>query len=351
MQERPFADTGVISLDPLITYTKRHVPTPIGLAGRCPELFTGRPSLHLIGVCWALYPGDIAEIASEIRRMASVLPNALFVFLATSDHDLYRLSAAGIPCLLANTAIFTDEKIFRPMPPFEEPGFAYDAIYNARFEPYKRHELARLIQNLALVYDSRFDGSESPFANEVRAMFPKAHYINHDLGGGAYVSLDKSMVTRELNRSRCGLCLSEVEGYMRAAMEYLLCGLPIVTTESIGGRDRYFQHPFVIKTSADPQSVRDAVAEMVGRKLNKHAIRDHVGRIVDFERRNFLAATNTIVRDVFGTTSFFSTVRPFIETYPFCDPDAQWSRIRLEPLADALGVTLAPLADTKLEQQ
>src|SRR5271169_3219721 len=89
-----FLDTGVLSIDPLVTYTKRHRPTPLGLAGACPELFSGRRSLHFVSPCWSLYPDDISEIAREWTRVSRLLPDSAIVFLANTDFDAFRLSSA-----------------------------------------------------------------------------------------------------------------------------------------------------------------------------------------------------------------------------------------------------------------
>jgi glycosyltransferase involved in cell wall biosynthesis len=339
-----FADAGILTLDPLITYSKRHTSrTPIGLAGGCPELFAGRTSLHIVGACWLLYDSDIADIAAHVRRLATILPQSHFVFLSTTDHDVYRLAAAGVPTILANASIFANGQVLRPLPPFDGSGMAYDAICNARFEPYKRHELARLVDNLALIYDNRFDGSESPTEKEIRALLPTARYLNHEFGGGQYKRLDKETIARENNRARCGLCLSRIEGYMTASIEYLLCGTPVVTTQSVGGRDRYFASPFAITVPDDPQAIADAVTEMGRRQLNKLAIRDHIGRIVEFERRNFLSVLNTVIGDLFGRRAQLASVQPFTNTYPFAEPDQDWFRARLQRVAAALGVTLPPV--------
>lgn len=201
---------------------------------------------------WVLHDWAIAEIAAEIKRVSQILPQASFLFLGTTEFDTYRLSAAGVPSFVACSSIFVDENVFRPLPPFDGSGFEFDAIYNARMEPYKRHELATRIENLALIYDCRFDGSASPFEASVREWLPNARYLNHELGKGRYLRLDKPTIANELNRARCGLCLSAEEGEMRASMEYLLAGLPIVSTKSLGDRDRYFANPYAIIAPDDP---------------------------------------------------------------------------------------------------
>lgn len=336
-------DTGILSLDPLITYTKRHPPTPIGVAGAIPELFAGQPSLHIISPSWYLHDWAIAEIASEIQRASVILPDARFLFLAASEHDAYRLAKAGIDCFATNSSIFTNERIFRPLLPLDGAGRRYDAVYNARFEPYKRHELAAKVESVALIYD-RFDRNASKRENDIRQWLPTAHYLNHEYGNGQYRKLDTGEISVELNRAYCGLCLSAEEGEMRASIEYLLCGIPVVSTKSIGGRDRYFDSPYAIVTADDPQAIADAVAEMKRRKLGKAAVRDHVGRIVAHERSGFLKTLNLISHDIFGARGAFEDVRAFIDVLPFTDPTEQWSRVRLQPLADFLGKNLPPKA-------
>ncbi|MGD0142730.1 MAG: hypothetical protein ABSC92_06205 [Rhizomicrobium sp.] len=337
-----FENTGILSVDPLVTFTKRHLPTPLGLVGAWPELFRGRSSLNLISACWTLHRGDIAEIAREWKRVSSLLPEAMIVFLANTDLDAARLSAAGVPSITANSTILVDERIFKPLPAFNFSDAKYGAIYNARFEPYKRHELARLVDNLALLYDAQFDGSAPPHEARIREHLPRANYLNHRHGGGVHVVLDKTTVTREINASRCGLCLSAEEGAMRASMEYLLCGIPVVSTESTGGRDRYYQEPFAIVVPDSPEAVRDAVVEIAARNLNKLAIREHIGRIVEFERRNLLSAVNAIGREHFGRARLFEEIGPFLRAHPFTAPGEGWSRKRLLPVAQTFGIALPP---------
>lgn len=338
-----FWTTGVLSVDPVVTYTKRHPPTPIGLAGASPELFSGRRSLHLVTPCWTLYAEDIAEMAQELRRLSAILPQATIVFLANTDDDALLLNNAGVPAILGNSAIFVDERAFKPLPAFDFSDAAYDAIYNARFEAYKRHSLAREVDRLALIYDARFDGSTSPLEQEVRRTLSRARFLNHELGNGAYAAMNKEAITRELNRARCGLCLSRVEGSARVSMEYLLCGLPVVSTHSTGGRDRYYLPEYTTIVSANPEAVRAAVDDMVGRKFNKLAIRSQVGAVVEFERSNLLTAVNALVREHLGAKHLFEDLKPFIEANPFTEPMNDWSRQRLLPVAEALGRTLAPI--------
>jgi hypothetical protein len=346
MVEDCLLECGIVSTDPLVTFSKRHTPTPIGIAGGCSELFRSGPSLHLVSPCWALHPEDIAEIAAETKRLATVLPKARLVVLANTDMEGLRLSIAGAQAIVGNSTVFVDERIFKPMPAFDGSDAEFDAIYNARFEPYKRHELAKKTENLALIYDPQFDGSSSPLEPEIRKLLPHARFLNHEIGKGQHLRLSRETVAREVNRARVGLCLSDEEGSMRAAMEYLLCGLPIVTTRSAGGRDRYYHAPFVLVVRDDPDEVGAAVAELIARNLNKLQVREYIGRIVAFERRNLLAAINAIAREHFGISEMFTTPEPFIRAQPFTDPTSDWGREKIERAAKTLGIALPAVANS-----
>jgi glycosyltransferase involved in cell wall biosynthesis len=321
----------------MVTYTKRHLPTPIGLSGACPDLFRGRKSVHFVSPAWTYHRSDIQEIASCWRSTMQILPDATIIFLASTEYEATKLSEAGVPTAVCNVAIFVDEHVFQPLEPASFAEAEFDAIYNARLEPYKRHALAADVERLALIWDRRFDGTSSPYDREVAVSLSDARCLNLEFGAGEYHAFMPQEVARQLARARCGLCLSAEEGVMRASMEYLLCGLPIVTTKNKGGRDRYYGDPYVVFAEDEPAAVAAAVREINGRNLNKFAIRNHIAQLVDFERRNFLRLANDLVLAQFGIVNLFSSLRPFIECFPFVEPLSNWSRVRLLPLAQLVG--------------
>jgi glycosyltransferase involved in cell wall biosynthesis len=60
---------------------------------------------------------------------------------------------------------------------------------------------------------------------------------------------------------------------MFASTEYLLCGVPVVTTVSRGGRDYFFAPEFCTTVEPDPQAVGRAVADLVRRAPPPETIR------------------------------------------------------------------------------
>jgi hypothetical protein len=202
-----FRDTGIISVEPMVTYTKRHAPTPIGISGACADLFRGRKSLHFVAPVWTYSDADISEIAAYWRNTMQKLPDALIVFLASTEYEAVELSKAGVPAVVCNVSIFVDEKVFRPLAPMNLWDAEFDAIYNARLEPYKRHALASDVNKLALIWDRRFDGTSSPYDQEVISTLSNANHLNIEKSSGKYKSFALQEVAHELARAKCGLLI------------------------------------------------------------------------------------------------------------------------------------------------
>jgi glycosyltransferase involved in cell wall biosynthesis len=94
-------------------------------------------------------------------------------------------------------------------------------------------------------------------------------------------------VNLHLNQSRVGLILSSLEGGNYASMQYLLCGLPVVTTRNRGGRDSFFHEDYVIWADDNPTSVAQAVSELISRDLDPMQIRAATLDRINKHRRVF----------------------------------------------------------------
>lgn len=290
----------IISGSPLITIsTAEHGHISLrNLAVLMPKLFDVKQGLHLLSLTWNLErPQFIEKLTVSLREAQAQLPGHLFVVLANSETEVLHCSQAGIACIPANGSIFVSETEWRPCQP--QPGLAgQDAIYIARLSPMKRHKLAAAIDRLILVYGPPVDiDAETALAN-AKAILPNAHYANHAYGEYAY--LDAGTIGRLVCSANVGLCLSADEGYMRASIQYLLCGRPLVSTRSLGGRDRYYSLPFCMVVDDDADAVARGVHELASRKLDPQRIRTHTAELIAFERHNFLAALRRMASGYFG---------------------------------------------------
>ncbi|TIW59263.1 MAG: glycosyltransferase, partial [Mesorhizobium sp.] len=143
--------------------------------------------------------------------------------------------------IFSNHNLMISEDIFRPLP---DVSVEYDAVYNGRISHTKRHYLAFEIERLVHVTSSIGElppAGDRAFIRRLQAQSP-LHRIANPLVDDLAGRLSPDEVNHVYNQAAVGLCLSAVEGAMYSSMEYLLAGLPIVSTPSIGGRDVYF-HP------------------------------------------------------------------------------------------------------------
>ncbi len=298
----------VLSTDPLVTVGKYEGRFPMGLASVWPERFERDPSLHFLGLPWTAEPPGVAEsIARDVVEWRARLPLARFVLMANTEYEAALLSQAGVPNIVANNSVFIDERIYAPPSGPNAGPKRYDAAYVARLDPFKRHELAAGIPTLVLMYGMQ-PGEDY---ERVKRILPHAHFANHERNGGDYGVLSQSDVCEILNRSRVGLCLSALEGAMRAAIEYALCGLAVVSTASVGGRERFLIGPHVRMVEDDADAVARAVAELKAKAFNPIAIRELTGRLLAFDRYNFLQSANRIAARELGRHELFRSFAPF----------------------------------------
>ena len=75
---------------------------------------------------------------------------------------------------------------------------------------------------------------------------------------------------------------------MFASMEYLMCGVPVVTTRNRGGRNRYFTTYNSTFVAARPEAVARAVSDYVARPPDPTRIRQEVMSLVRRDRLAYL---------------------------------------------------------------
>jgi hypothetical protein len=214
--------------------------------------FAGGRECHILATpSWRM-----ADQLDEARELDQWLrrehPNAKLSVMTASEADAGLVSGRGVEAIWSSDAAFADERIY--FPELDEPKI-YDAVHNAQTKPFKRHELAHKVDNLALITFAEGDGP--PVAEVVRG-YPHLSYVNYSDRGG-HQRLDSAAVRGVLSQARCGLLLSAVEGANRASMEYFLCGLPLVTTPSYGGRDEMYDPRHVTMVEPDARAVEAAV--------------------------------------------------------------------------------------------
>jgi glycosyltransferase involved in cell wall biosynthesis len=285
----------LISKDPPIVLGGLHGRVgdfPLGSASLDAFLRNERPMYFFFCPQWSLtseaYLRDnVAVLADRMKRF----PQHTFTVLVNDPTDLILLKKA-LPALnvfVWNTNCTADVSLFAG-PPAEAVEPEFDAVYIARFSAYKRLELAAEVERLCLV--TRAVGPDQVAA--LRAILPQAYVPNIGEDGQPRVLAPKQ-VAGILQRSRCGLMLSGIEGQTRSIMEYLLCGLPVVTTPNYGGRDRFLTPSNSLFAAPDPVSVAASVNLVPHVGFDPPAIRAEALRAMEIERKLLVDIVNAVI--------------------------------------------------------
>jgi glycosyltransferase involved in cell wall biosynthesis len=204
-----------------------------------------------------------------------------FFFLFNTAEEMNRYTSAGFVGELINQNCWLPWDLsMRHIPEMTKK---YDAVYVGRFTPFKRHWLANNVNSLALVIGDLMGAEEAQG-------LPPHTYRNE-------VPLDEDGVAKIINESKCGLILSETEGACFASSEYLLCGIPVVSTRSKGGRDIWYNDYNSIQVEENPASVAEAVEYFVKNPRDPNKIRnDHIKKSLEF-RETFIRVLKNLFHE------------------------------------------------------
>lgn len=303
----------VLHAEPLISFSGHRRELGIGLANVIGKRVSGRPAWFLISPTWTIE----GEAAARSCRDRAVLhraenPDHRLIFVCNTPEEAAGLQQVGEAAFFGVKTANTPDWIFRPLDGMEPE---FDAIYNAQLVPWKRQELSLGIESCAFLFHRGLPvpdiaATEQAIIAQHAAAAPGHVFINQFGTDGAPIRLPPAEVNRHLNRARVGLCLSATEGPMIASAEYLLSGLPIVSTPSVGGRHIYFDDEFCLVVPADPRSIAEAVGTLKDRGIPRSYVREKTLGRMDKDRARFLGLLNAILAES-GVEPSFSMPWPF----------------------------------------
>ena len=205
----------------------------------------GEKFTMLLQLGWS---AELPEVAEELKtRLAEAkkaFPEARFIILANAVKEVEIIKEFNEVYLASHNA-FLDPARY----PLAKSGKRkFDALYIARITPFKRHELAEKIEKLHLI--GSYAEKEKEYFTQTIARFPHAVWSQ---------KVPSFFIGRKICEAACGLALSAVEGAMFSCGEYSLCGVPVVNTRNLGGRDTLLPD-FAVRYAEDNA---DSVAENV----------------------------------------------------------------------------------------
>jgi glycosyltransferase involved in cell wall biosynthesis len=252
---------------------------------------TLRTSIHVVcSIGWSMEsPRQVLKLLVILLRTKLFYPRINFSILANTPKEYRLLRLFGIRATLCHQNCFIDEQIINIKPAIEKK---YDAVYNAVLSGFKRHLLAKDVQRLALI-TYRFENTG--YKEYLDAHLDHPVWVNYQWGEEP-VFLNNQQLVETYNAACVGLALSAVEGAMYASTEYLLCGIPVVTTTSKGGRDVYFSSDNSLTVEDRPEAVAAAVRDLKASQKDPYVIRERTLERMKRDRAAFIAHVNAIIR-------------------------------------------------------
>lgn len=220
-------------------------------------IFSTNPMLHIDNIIWECPDLDTMLLANEYK----------FTYI------------------FANHNCWLDYNIFK----LKNIDKKYTMVMNCRPErEFKRPYLARAVPNIAYIKGKLYKINDSYDYSELQYSF-----INE-------IRISPEKVNDIYSESYCGGIFSSKEGACYSSSEYLLCGLPVVSTVGRGGRDTWFNEDNSIIVEADEFAVKTAVETWIERynsgKVNPSAIREKHIQLQNQMRNNF----NDKVQEIFN---------------------------------------------------
>lgn len=319
-----YAASAVLNARPLVSYSGISPNLLLGLASAAGGPLRGRDAWFLLSPTWSVeWDGG----AKEFRRRAILHrarhPHHRLIFVVNAQKNVDELRAVGEAAFFFNKTATIPEWIFRPLP---NASCEFDAIYNAQLRLWKRHELTMAIERCAFVFHRGGAGADI-IEGEQEILRRHSGYSRHVFLNtfdkhGVPVRLPPAVVNAVLNRASVGLCLSAIEGAMFAATEYLLAGLPIVTTPSVGGRDVYFDPDYCITVPPEPAAVAAAVRALKDRQIPRDHIRAKTLQRIEADRRRFLEFLSRLLAEA-------GSRRRLDRPWPFSKPvTMEWNPVQ-----------------------
>ncbi len=290
------AGYSMVSADPPIFVVAHWMDEELRFSSSMEQIYTflaERRAYFLLVWHWHIdKPERVAWVLRYEQQHRRAFPGHRFIHLCNtvSQHDVF--AAAGLEAVLCSHNALVDERIYHPLPATPK---RFDAVYDARLKAYKRHELASALDSLALIY-ANTPGIDNPAAAaKILSGLTQAYSFNQD-AAGAYVQLTDSEVNGCLNQCRVGLCLSAVEGANYASIQYLLSGLPVVSTASKGGRDLFFDDICARIVDDTPGAVAAGVETMLQRCPPADLVRQRTLDKVRVHRQRFIDTVQGIYK-------------------------------------------------------
>jgi hypothetical protein len=203
------------------------------------------PSGHVfILTSWFKTPNAIKILESNPSYEITILANSV-------EEKEYFEKMTSRYVMFCNHNAFLNERVFDIV---ENVPKIHDLIVDSAFHEYKNVEKANRIKETLHIGYVKHDLS----THVVIPTYGKLANFANANATGKYKRLTKPQINARYNESRVAGIFSLIEGACFASSQYLLAGLPVISTRSQGGRDIWFNEFNCIICENDEDSIYDA---------------------------------------------------------------------------------------------
>lgn len=201
-------------------------------------------------------------------------PNVEFLFLCNSSEERAFFNEVGLQSIHCHAAAFLDESLYQIESSNSKD---FEAVYRGDIHSCNRHDLAGDIESLLLVGD--YKSSDGRYFKDVMEQLQTAKFVR-----------ERGRIDTYLTRAEVGLCLGDYDGDVFSCVEYLLCGLKVVTTDSYVVNTQFYSDDYVAVTRAFPSAVYKSVKDMSKQQVDPYIIRENTLKILSEHRHRFIGA-------------------------------------------------------------
>ena len=226
-----------------------------------------RKNIYLLGVDYGPTTGGAIHHQNPRGFLENMEHPENYCFLSNEECTNTARRSNGFTSIFCNENTFIDTDMFNIEPVEKE----YNMVICSRIKDWKGFHLASEMDNLALIA-SRW-GIESHWGkNSDDYLKLNYTYLNER-------KLTPEEVCKVYNSSNVGGIFSRAEGGCKVSSEYLLCGLPVISAESIGGRDCWYDDYNSATVDCRPENekaqaqIKQAYERIMRERKDPHIIR------------------------------------------------------------------------------
>jgi glycosyltransferase involved in cell wall biosynthesis len=228
-------------------------------------------------------------------------------------YNLFKKYRPQYEVILANHNAFINENFYK----ITNEEKKYDIVINSSFTYLKRLHLSNKIKNKAFI------GYKCNSVEEFNSCVPKdgfiANFEDRERNLDNWKWVNNIEVLRLYNQSKVGCIFSPHEGACFSSSEYLLCGLPVVSTQCIGGREIWYNNENSIICEPTEDSVElcvnNAIMKLQTNEFNPENIRNNHIELMNVHRHTLTNKVLELYKKISNDIPDYNTLFDSLKHY------------------------------------